>query len=91
MKKNYLTRIIHVVRCLQIQGRDGFAILEYANPLKTKEMLAHRCASVSNLASTFKMKIPQSVATVKCLTNLNNHTMSIRYFSIAELLMNYPG
>jgi len=32
MKKEQLfilTWIIHVVRCLQIQGRDGFAILAY--------------------------------------------------------------
>ena len=36
---------IHVVRCLQIQGRDGFAILKYAKPLMTQEMRTDRYAS----------------------------------------------
>jgi len=37
-------RIIHVVRCLQTQGRGGFAILAYAKPLMTRKMRADRYA-----------------------------------------------
>ena len=86
-----LSWIIHAVRCLEFQGRNGFALLEYAEPMLTQEMRADRYPYGEQFGKFIVSEFSQYAIRKKGLHHKINIAKSIRYFFFAELLINYSG